>query len=578
MNEKLPKRTVNTVINRITGKIIEADNFFAPHKPHGDPFKIRYQIEEHLQNDTPIIICFFCKQPIKISGGGKKRKTLYFKHLNGSDDCQQKSDNNYTQEEIKRMKYNGAKESPKHFRLKNLIADYLKLTPNAKDVEIEKVFKDKAIPRKWKKPDVRADFNNIPVVFELQISTTFLSVIVARNVFYKRMQTFIIWIFDSFSIHSDLQKFTQKDIFHNNSFNVFVFDDEAIEKSKEENKFILKCYYKKQFIFGYEIKEKWEKILVSMDDLFFDSKTYQVIFHDSDEEKFFLEKQIDGFKALVKQKKENDRKKEILKRKEKEVESVLITLRDLYKRGVFAGEHIYRQVNRLDIDSQRLLNEKLDLNRIEDKETKCPLINSYIKSGKKDFFASFIIKCQNVYINIQGIDKDGITLLQEIYRREKFPLREEFIQDVFKSGYNLPKSDNDFLKKEYSKKDIKVKQRVLRTRFYSKVSSTVFISQVYAIDTILFTILSAKRKKVIGFRFSNLLGLANHAIQHYPSYWEFIDRAFEVFGTKEEIRKLDKKGTFENKEKMFKWGNHKLKKEFIPVISDLFCKTMESYF
>ena len=52
----------------------------------------------------------------------------------------------------------------------------------------------------WKKPDISASYKNINIVFEIQLSTTFLSVIVDREYFYKDNQTYILWVFKNFVI------------------------------------------------------------------------------------------------------------------------------------------------------------------------------------------------------------------------------------------------------------------------------------------------------------------------------------------------------------------------------------------
>jgi len=90
--EKRIRRTVQTVLHQKIG-IIEAEDFFSLNQPFGDPFKVRTEIEENLQRNTPLIACLFCKQSIKISGGGVQKKVLHFKHLNGSEDCGQKVKN-----------------------------------------------------------------------------------------------------------------------------------------------------------------------------------------------------------------------------------------------------------------------------------------------------------------------------------------------------------------------------------------------------------------------------------------------------------------------------------------------------
>ena len=63
--------------------------------------------------------------------------TFYFKHLHASDDCPIKTDSTYTKDEVRCMKYNGAKESAAHIELKNYLSEQLKKDDSFSDVKNE---------------------------------------------------------------------------------------------------------------------------------------------------------------------------------------------------------------------------------------------------------------------------------------------------------------------------------------------------------------------------------------------------------------------------------------------------------
>ena len=50
----------------------------------------------------------------------------------------------------------------------------------------------------WRKPDVKALYGDKFIAFEIQLSTTFLSVIVERREFYLKNNALIFWIFNEF--------------------------------------------------------------------------------------------------------------------------------------------------------------------------------------------------------------------------------------------------------------------------------------------------------------------------------------------------------------------------------------------
>jgi len=95
-------------------------------------------------------------------------------------------------------KYNAAKESRAHIRLKEIIADSLRYDSGFSEVETEKVWRgmDRT---KWRKPDVQALWKGkIRIAFEIQLSTTFLHVIAERRNFYRQEGGLLCWIFKSF--------------------------------------------------------------------------------------------------------------------------------------------------------------------------------------------------------------------------------------------------------------------------------------------------------------------------------------------------------------------------------------------
>ena len=281
-------RTIESVLDIQTGLEIMARDFF--NKDINEIFNIRYDLETGIREKTPKYICFYCKQPIKIRGQRDSKTIFHFAHLRDSDDCPIKTDNKYTKDEILRIKYNGAKESNLHFYLKNQISKFLKLNKDIQNVEVEKVYKDKAIPKNWKKPDVSCIYNGFEFVLELQLSTTFLSVINARQEFYKNNQSFILWIFSAFIESEDSRKFTQSDIFFNNNHNGFEFNNDCIEMSEKENDLVLKCYFNKPIFKDNKLDYKLETKFVRLKELKFNKGNFEVYYYDYNSEYNFYNK------------------------------------------------------------------------------------------------------------------------------------------------------------------------------------------------------------------------------------------------------------------------------------------------
>ena len=227
-------------------KIINSRDFFSQNENELILWRRNLQ-EEYLMGHARFI-CPECKQPVKISGHKLLRgRVCYFAHLKDSDDCPYKTGTNRTKEEIERLKYSLVQESERHKRLKSEIASALQgkksKAMGVENVECEKRINSDIPYLNWRRPDVYAEYNGRKYVFELQLSTTFVSVIVDRDIFYRLNDYNIIWIFnfEDNEEYVNLYNLMCKDIYYANKRNVFIFDADAEEKSKEQGELVLKC-------------------------------------------------------------------------------------------------------------------------------------------------------------------------------------------------------------------------------------------------------------------------------------------------------------------------------------------------
>lgn len=236
------KRTIDTVIDIETDKEINAKSFFA--QPEGVIFKMRTELEEAIYLHRPKYVCKYCGQMVKISGRKIERgMARFFSHLRDSDDCDYKTTTGRTRREINREKFARCNEGERHKFLKAEIAKYLEKTEGVTDVRTENTVKGNHPILRWRRPDVIANYRGQEVVFELQLSTTFVSVIAERDLFYRLNKKHIIWVsnFDEQGEHVDLTNMMVKDIYYNNRMNLFIFDLDAQRKSEELGELVLKC-------------------------------------------------------------------------------------------------------------------------------------------------------------------------------------------------------------------------------------------------------------------------------------------------------------------------------------------------
>ncbi len=288
------KRTIESILDLKTGQEIFASKFFE--QPHPEIIKKRYEFETYIQERNYRYVCYYCKQPIKIRGQVDSKTIFHFAHTKDSDECFIKTGRKFSKAEIQCIKYNGAKESDLHIQLKNKIADFLKFNEQndlgVKDVRVEKVVKHLKIAKTWKKPDVACVYNDKQIVFELQLSTTFLSVINSRQEFYKSNSSYILWVFHSFETDVEKRKLTQSDVFYNNNLNGFELNKEAINLSFTQKDLVLKCHYCIPLIKAGKIVNEYASEMVSLKNLTFKEDSYSVFYFDYEEEKKKVEKEL----------------------------------------------------------------------------------------------------------------------------------------------------------------------------------------------------------------------------------------------------------------------------------------------
>jgi competence CoiA-like predicted nuclease len=273
------------IFNFNTGKIEQSDFWLS------QSAEVIHRLRYNLRDDRKAYGCPICKTPVILKFSRKEKP--FFAHLKRAENVNcLLCDESLSNDEKRIQEYNYNKESPEHKRLKKLVAKILKKTNgvNPTTVKVEKNKKNKAISNKWKRPDIQCDFKDFELVFEIQLSKTWLSDIVERDKFYRKIKTFIFWVFSSFEIERPNQDITQADIFYNNpEINLFLFDDEAEELSKEKEELNLKCLYQIPIINLDEsrIEYRWRKKMITLDDLKFDSEEFKPYFFP------FIEKRIE---------------------------------------------------------------------------------------------------------------------------------------------------------------------------------------------------------------------------------------------------------------------------------------------
>lgn len=528
----MQERTIKEVMNLDTGELIYADDFFL--QDENIIWKYRELCQETIKKRRdPFLVCSTCGQLVQISGGrGERKKVTYFKHLKDSKDCPIKTDSNSSKEDILRGKYNGQKEGKEHIETKRLIASFLELNKSTKGeishCDLEKVIKGNRDFLKWRKPDITSLFKDKTLVFEIQLSTTFLDVICERQHFYKEKQMFILWVFRKFEIEEDKQRFTQKDVFYSNNRNAFILNDEAIRLSEEHKDLYLLCQYQEPIVRGERLIYEWREKYVCLSELIFDEITYKVYYYDVD-------------------KAEQKIRQNILEREKREEERLLRDREEEEKRIEEEKKRNNPRLLMLEKEEKKLLEYKEKYSSFFDRLKKYPNHSSL----------------QEVFYEVNISSKIEELFLIEKYipsKEDKFFLKEEYNREFStgKSGCNS------------------ILEHLSYITFYIKaLESGLDLSLISKKGSLLLAILSIKQKKVIGYNFRGVIQIAHLFFQERDRYYPYsgiILKAIEVYykGVDNFIEQEDKKNTFLNKLEKMKKDNPKQDERYNEIINAIF--------
>jgi len=286
------RNTINHIRDYETGIEFTSDELLS--KYYNDPrekSKVRRELYKATKNDEKKqLVCSICNEALKLCGGINTKQKLHFRHYQDNKDCPIKTSENKNQKEIDTIRYNGAKESKRHLELKNFIYNCLVKDERFKEPAMERVVKILNDKKSWRRPDISAIFKDKKIVFEVQLQTTYLNVIVEREEDYKFEKTYIMWFFDSTNMEKF--RFSEEDIFYANKSNAFIITNETMKLSLEKNKFLFECCYKQPYLNDNLIEEKWESNVISFDDLNFDNINYKVYYYDFDKEVKKLQEKV----------------------------------------------------------------------------------------------------------------------------------------------------------------------------------------------------------------------------------------------------------------------------------------------
>lgn len=227
--------------------------------------ELRKRVRARYNDGKAFLLCAKCGKPVYVSVAGDRRpeqrdgRDAFFAHHAGTaTDCEWGTTGENPRK-IDCRKYGGAVEGELHRRLKAMLSAMLEADKAFSSVAIERVI---SRPPLWRKPDIVADFADGLVAFDLQLATTQLPTIVAREEFYEKHNIKYVWITSTDDAHN-LARQSFQDIYWSNGAQIFGIDAEAEVITYKTNELHLWALAVAPRIDESGLHSVWEKRLVS---------------------------------------------------------------------------------------------------------------------------------------------------------------------------------------------------------------------------------------------------------------------------------------------------------------------------
>lgn len=393
-------RTVEDILNLETGENITA-SVLLDNMESDDIILLRRKLRTANREGKPILVCAECLTKLelrcnKLSRKNRGKDYYFFKHYKDVKECSIKTDSHLPVGVLLARKYENVKESIPHIELKNRLGYIIMQFHSPKIISIDsKFYFDKFGGREKRKPDVYAVIGDKEYAFEIQLNTTFLSVIEEREAFYERNNVSILWIFKNFPLEDGLQRLTQKDIYVPNRLNAFVLDNEILNLSIERKKLHLRVYYKTFLVDGWKICSQWNTKIVTIEDLTYTGNC-KPFFYDSLADKENAKRELERKKEeyLLEQRKIQKIQKqeqERLAKKEQVKKQKISRCRTLINTIQSNIDCLERQ------QSELLLKRKIHENQIEELEFKNKKISQILSDIIRfiEQMYDYLKKCSN---------------------------------------------------------------------------------------------------------------------------------------------------------------------------------------
>lgn len=192
------------------------------------------------------------------------------------------------------------------------------------------------------------------------------------------------------------------------------------------------------------------------------------------------------------------------------------------------------RIKELTKDAYRYINIKLeDLLSSSYGADKIPFMNYLVHQyPKTKSILRLVCENKDLEIQINLLDNNNRSLFIEIIESD-YEWKTELFEYVFLRGYFINQVDEEYIKQMLSNVNAYKNNELefcLIGYCFMNVTNKDDYRNIGEISREIFTLLSMKFGKILSFRFSNMIQVANNALEHYKEYGDLFVKAFHVYG------------------------------------------------
>ena len=283
-----PTATLVQLLDDETGRQVNAHDLLKEDRV--EVLRLKHRLQRSNLTGQGRILCAICGVPVYMSAL-PDAQTFVFKHFHEDGNCPHITREGRSVEQINAYRYNAQRESARHKRLKAIVAECVECDPRFSDLKIEGTIK--AEDGHLRRPDVHAKLDGqLGVAFEIQLSTTFGSVMAEREEFYRKQGGLLLWIFGEFD--PEHARLMMQVVFAINNRNAFVVNEQTLAASRDAGALMLECHWDKPALRERGIIWTPMRKLVRFDELTLDQVGQRAFYVDTDRIEAELQRQLEG--------------------------------------------------------------------------------------------------------------------------------------------------------------------------------------------------------------------------------------------------------------------------------------------